>query len=275
MATSSARSFVAASDASPVRGTPKRIGPIDFGAIAMLCQRDLTRFWRERAQLYGSLARTVVWLFLLGTGLRGAVKLPGDVSYLAFIFPGMLAMAIIFTSLQSAISVIFDREFGFLKEIMVAPIPRTSVVLGKALAGGLIATVQGCIIFIFAPFVGVSLTPRSVLLTIGVMLVLGVGLTGLGLTIAARMTSFEGFGTVNNFIVLPLYFLSGAQFPVHNVPNWMNIFIHANPLYYGVELMRGLLVGLWNRSGWIDFSILLIFMVVTLSAATWSFSQQE
>lgn len=130
----------------------------------------------------------------------------------------MLAMAIIFTSLQSAISVIFDREFGFLKDILVAPIPRTSVVLGKALAGGLIATLQGTIIFVFAPFAGVHLRLVPTLACIGVMLLLGLGLTGVGLAIATRMTSFEGFGTVNNFIVLPMYFLSGAQFPVNNVP---------------------------------------------------------
>lgn len=265
----------ASTPSESVHGDPIRFGPIDFGAIAMLCQRDLTRFWRERAQLYGSLARTVVWLFLLGTGLRGAVTLPGDVSYLSFIFPGMLAMAIIFTSLQSAISIIFDREFGFLKEIMVAPIPRTSIVIGKALAGGLIATVQGCIIFIFAPFVGISLQPLNLLAAVAVMLILGIGLTGLGLTISARMTSFEGFGTVNNFVVLPLYFLSGAQFPVHNVPDWMRVFIHLNPLYYGVELLRGLLVGVWNRNGWIDFAVLVGFMIVTLTAATWSFTRQE
>ena len=265
----------APTEPAPTRSAPIRLGPIDLGAIAMLCQRDLTRFWRERAQLYGSLARTVVWLFLLGTGLRGAVTLPGDVSYLSFIFPGMLAMAIIFTALQSAVSIIFDREFGFLKAIMVAPIPRTSIVIGKALAGGLIATLQGCIIFIFVPFVGISLKPLNLLASIAVMLILGIGLTGMGLTISARMTSFEGFGTISNFVVLPLYFLSGAQFPVHNVPDWMRIFIHLNPLYYGVELLRGLLVGLWNRNGWIDLAVLVGFMVVTLATATWSFTRQE
>src|SRR5947208_16029553 len=108
---------------------------LDVDAIAMLWQRDLVRFARERTQLYGSLARTVVWLFILGAGLRGSVRVPGHLSYLAFIFPGMMAMAIIFSSLQSAISVIFDREFGFLKEVLVAPIPRPSIVTGKALAG--------------------------------------------------------------------------------------------------------------------------------------------
>src|SRR5690349_207876 len=116
-----------------VRPRWQRFGRIvDFDAILMLCQRDLVRYFRERAQLYGSLARTVVWLFVLGAGLRGSVNVPGGISYLKFVFPGMLAMAIIFSSLQSAISVIFDREFGFLKEVLVAPIPRASIVVGKA-----------------------------------------------------------------------------------------------------------------------------------------------
>ena len=252
-----------------------RGGPIDPEAILMLCQRDITRFWRERAQLYGSLARTVVWLFLLGTGLRGSIRVPGDVSYLSFIFPGMLAMAIIFTSMQSAISVIFDREFGFLKEILVAPIPRTSVVLGKALAGGLIATIQGCIIFIFAPLVGVHLQLWTTIACVGVMLLLGVGLTGVGLIIAARMTSFEGFGTVNNFIVLPLYFLSGAQFPIDRVPDWMKKVILVNPLAYGVDLMRGLLIGVWSRNWAIDVAVLAFFAALSISLATWAFIRQE
>src|SRR4051812_31751577 len=111
---------------------------VDFDAILMLCQRDIVRYLRERAQLYGSMARALVWLFIFGAGLRGSVNVPGGLSYTVFAFPGMLAMAVIFASLQSAISVIFDREFGFLKEILVAPIPRSSVALGKALAGATI-----------------------------------------------------------------------------------------------------------------------------------------
>src|SRR5262249_21336074 len=128
---------------APSRTLPTRASSrfLDFEAIRMLVQRDLTRFFRERAQLYGSIARTIVWLFILGAGLRGSVTVPGNVSYLKFVFPGQLAMAIIFASLQSAISIIFDREFGFLKEILVAPVPRSSIVLGKALAGATIATV--------------------------------------------------------------------------------------------------------------------------------------
>src|SRR5579864_8960715 len=153
---------------------------LDLAAINMLVQRDLIRFARERTQLYGSLARTVVWLFILGAGLRGSVRVPGHITYLAFVFPGMMGMAILFSSLQSAISVIFDREFGFLKEVLVAPIPRASIVVGKALAGATISTVLGTIIFIFAPFADVGLRPFSILGAIGVMFLTGLGLTGLG-----------------------------------------------------------------------------------------------
>jgi ABC-2 type transport system permease protein len=268
-----------------ITATARRVGPepnrkrlrawIDPEAILMLCQRDLTRFLRERAQLYGSLARTVVWLFILGAGLRGSVRVPGGISYLQFVFPGMLAMAIIFTSLQSAISIIFDREFGFLKEILVAPIPRTSVVLGKALAGALIATLQGTIIFIFAPFAGVYPTPQALLACIGVMLIIGLGLTGVGILIASRMTSFEGFGTINNFIVLPLYFTSAAQFPLNRAPHWMKIIVHVNPLAYAVDLMRGLLVGVWTYNAALDLAVLSVFAAVVLGLATLAFSIQE
>lgn len=257
----------------PARGRIRQV--IDFEAIAMLWQRDLVRFARERAQLYGSLARTVVWLFILGAGLRGSVTVPGNISYLQFVFPGMLAMAIIFSSLQSAVSIIFDREFGFLKEILVAPIPRASVVIGKALAGATIATVQGTIIFVFAPFVGVRPNPLALLASIGVMLLIGLGLTGVGILIAAKMTSFEGFGTINNFVVLPLYFTSAAQFPLTRAPRWLQLFAHLNPLSYGVDMLRGLLVGVWTYTPGLDMAVLVGFAAVVLAAATYMFNRQE
>ena len=248
---------------------------IDVDAILMLCERDIVRFVRERAQLYGSLARTVVWLFVLGAGLRGSITIPGNTSYLAYVFPGMLAMSIIFASFQSAISVIFDREFGFLKEILVAPIPRSSIVIGKALAGAAIATIQGVIIFLFAPLAGVHLTPFSVLACILVMLLSGLGLTAIGLCFAARMTSFEGFGTVNNFIILPLYFASGAQFPLDRAPQWMQTLALLNPLAYTVDLLRGLLIGIWSFPPLVNLGVLVGFAVAALAAATWAFRQQD
>lgn len=248
---------------------------IDPDTILMMCQRDLTRFARERTQLYGSVARTVLWLFILGAGLRGSVTVPGNISYLQFVFPGMLALTIIFTSLQSAISIIFDREFGFLKEILVAPVPRTSVVLGKALAGAIISTILGTLLFVFAPFVDVWPGPLQILASIGVMLLIGVGLTGMGIWIAARMTSFEGFGTINNFVVLPLYFTSAAQFPIDRAPDWLKVLAAFNPLTYAVDLLRGILVGVWTYNPALDLAVLTGFAVIVITGATWSFTRQE
>lgn len=259
----------------PLRAPGRFRQVLDLEAVAMLWQRDLVRFARERAQLYGSLARTVVWLFILGAGLRGSVTVPGNVTYLQFVFPGMMAMAIIFSSLQSAISIIFDREFGFLKEVLVAPIPRASIVVGKALAGATISTVLGTIIFIFAPLAGVVLHPLAVLAAIGVMVLTGLGLTALGLLMAARMTSFEGFGTINNFVVLPLYFLSAAQFPLNHAPDWIKMLAALNPLAYAVDLLRGLLDGVWSYSAARDLAVIGGFALIVLTAATIVFARQE
>jgi ABC-2 type transport system permease protein len=259
----------------PIRSTGAVGSVLDFDAIFMLWQRDLVRFARERTQLYGSLARTVVWLFILGAGLRGSVNVPGHISYLAFVFPGMMAMAIIFSSLQSAISIIFDREFGFLKEVLVAPIPRASIIAGKALAGATISTVLGTVIFVFAPFADVAPSPLHILACIGVMAVTGLGLTGLGLVMAVRMTSFEGFGTINNFVVLPLYFLSAAQFPLNHAPTWIKILAAINPLGYSVDLLRGLLDNVWNYNAPLDLTVVVVFALITLSLATFMFTRRE
>ena len=248
---------------------------LDLSAIRMLCERDLVRFLRERTQLYGSLARTVLWLFILGAGLRGSVTVPGRVSYLQYVFPGMIAMAIIFASLQSAISIIFDREFGFLKEIMVAPVPRSSIAIGKALAGSLIAAVQGAVIFFFAPFAGVHLTVFSVIESLGAMTLIGLGLTGVGIMIAARMTSFEGFGTINNFVVLPLYFTSGAQFPLTKAPHWLRVLARFNPLTYGVDLLRGIQLHVWTYSPGLDLAVVAGFAAVVITGATISFGRVD
>lgn len=258
------------------RAMPRRASPLlDFDAIAMLWQRDLVRFARERTQLYGSIARTVVWLLILGAGLRGSVNVPGHISYLAFVFPGMMAMAILFSSLQSAIGVIFDREFGFLKEVLVAPIPRSSIIAGKALAGATVSTVLGSLVFLFAPIAGVALQPLAWLAAVGVLFLTGLGITGLGLLFAARMTSFEGFGTINNFVALPLYFLSAAQFPLSHAPSWIKLLAALNPLTYSVDLLRGLLDGIWTYNAALDLAVIVAFALAALAAATYAFTRQE
>jgi len=255
---------------------------IDPACIRMVWQRDIIRYFREKSQLYGSLTRPVMWLFILGMGLRGAytgqagqVGLGQSVNYTQFLFPGIIAMTAIFTSIQSAISIIWDREFGFLKEILVAPVPRTSIAIGKGLAGTTLSLIQGCIVLLLAPLVHVRLPWGNIVPLVLVMAVMSFGLTGIGIVIAARMTSFQGFGTIMNFIIMPLWFLSGALFPARNLPVWLNVLVRINPLTYGVDLVRRLVLGFSYHSPVFDLGFLMGFGILTTAAAVFFFNRGE
>ncbi len=241
----------------------------------MVWLRDTIRYFREKSQLYGSLTRPILWLFIFGLGLRGGYRSVGNFNYTQFIFPGIVAMASIFTSIQSAISIIWDREFGFLKEILVAPVPRTAIVIGKALAGTTLSLIQGCIILLLAPLVDVKLRFLNILPLIIAIAIMSFALTGIGIIIAARMTSFQGFGTIMNFVIMPMWFLSGALFPMQNLPWWLNILVHINPLTYGVDLIRRLVLGFSFYSPWFDFAFLVGFSVITTFAAVYFFNRGE
>lgn len=241
----------------------------------MVWERDVIRYFREKSQLYGSLSRPILWLFVLGLGLRGSASGIGNVNYTQFIFPGIIAMTAIFTSIQSAISIIWDREFGFLKEILVAPVPRTSIVIGKGLAGTTLSLVQGCIIIVLAPLVHVHMPLVNIVPLIVTLAVMSFGLTGIGIVIAARMTSFQGFGTIMNFIIMPMWFLSGALFPARNLPIWLNALVRVNPLTYGVDLVRKLVLGFSYHSPAFDFAFLVCFGVLTVAAAVFFFNRGE
>lgn len=252
---------------------------IDLACIRMVWQRDIIRYFRERSQFYGSLVRPVLWLFILGMGLRGSFAGRGEpgqnINYTQFIFPGILAMTAIFTSIQSAISIIWDREFGFLKEILVAPVPRTSITIGKGLAGTTLSLIQGCIIMLLAPLVRVRLPLVNVVPLILVLALLSFALTGIGIVIAARMTSFQGFGTIMNFVIMPLWFLSGALFPMQGLPWWLNILVRINPLSYGVDLIRRLVLGFSFYPPWLDAAFLVGFGCLTTALAVYFFNRGE
>jgi ABC-2 type transport system permease protein len=241
----------------------------------MVWLRDIIRYFREKSQFYGSLTRPILWLFILGMGLRGSYGQVRDVNYTQFIFPGIIAMTAIFTSIQSAISIIWDREFGFLKEILVAPVPRTSIAIGKGLAGTTLSLIQGVIILLLAPLVHVHLKLYNIPLLLLVLAVLSFALTGIGIVIAVRMTSFQGFGTIMNFIIMPMWFLSGALFPMHGLPWWLNILVRINPLTYGVDLIRKLVLGFSYYSPWFDLGFLLVFGCLTTAAAVYFFNRGE
>jgi ABC-2 type transport system permease protein len=203
--------------------------------------RDVKRFFRDRVRLLGAFAQPLIYLFILGTGLQSAFTAfgSGQTKYITFMYPGILAMTVLFTAMFSAISIIWDREFGFLKEMMVAPIPRSSIALGKVMGGGTTALMQGFILLLFMPLAGIPYNIEKLLMMLVVMLVLALGLTSMGVLFASRMRSMEGFPIIMNFFLLPMFFLSGAFFPLQNLPGWMRFLTKINPMTYAVDAMRG------------------------------------
>ena len=242
---------------------------IDPEGIAMIWRRDMVRLWRQRSRLLGAMARALVWLFALGFGLRGSLGSIAGFSYEQFVFPGVIAMTVIFSGLQSAISIVYDREFGFLKEVQVAPTPRSTLVLGKCLGGASSSTIQALIILIFAPFASVALNPVNVLATVVATFVTALAISGLGVVIAMWITDFENFGTIQNFITLPLYMFSGAIFPTRQVPAWLHTVLLLNPLSYGVNAIRGVLLGYEINTVPLNLGVLLVFSLVMMSIAIW------
>lgn len=202
--------------------------------------RDVLRFARDRVRMVAALGQPLLYLFVFGTGLAPAMSAStnGALDFRQFMFPGILAMAVLFTAIFSAISVVWDREFGFLKEVMVAPVSRTAVALGKVAGGATVAMFQGVIILLLAPVVGVRLGAMQIVSIVGLMLLLATVMTALGLVIAARQRTMEGFQMMMNFLLMPMFFLSGAFFPLRGVPLWMEWLARLDPVTYGVDSIR-------------------------------------
>jgi ABC-2 type transport system permease protein len=211
----------------------------DLGAIVALSKRDLLRFSRDRSQILGAVGRPAIWMLLFGSGLRGAVTaLDGGIDYRQFAYAGGIAMTILFAGMFHGITIVWDREFGLLRSVLVAPVSRAAIVGGKTCAGALVTLVQGAVAAAFAPLVGVHFGWIGGVLLVLVMAALSLGVTGMGVAVGSRMRTFEGFGVVSNFVVLPLYFLSGGVFPPSGLPPWMQALVVANPVTYGVDAVR-------------------------------------
>lgn len=216
----------------------------ELDAVFTIWQRDMLHFTRERSRVFGALAQPLLFWLVLGTGIGSmfASRVDADINYLAFMFPGMIGLTLLFTSIFSTISVIADREHGFLKEILVSPISRSSIVIGKIAAGSTVALMQGILLLTFAPFVGLRVNPTGFLGLLLAMSVLAFALTGLGLMIAWQMRSTQGFHMIMNFFLVPMWLLSGAMFPVEGVPSIMKVLMRLNPLTYGIDAMRALFI---------------------------------
>jgi ABC-2 type transport system permease protein len=234
---------------------------VQLGGLYGLWLREVKRSFRDKGQLIGGVSRPILWVVILGIGLNpyfrgevyGKVTFVVPFTYLQFIFPAVIALNILFTSVQSAVSVIWDREFGFLREVLVSPLSRGTILLGKVLGGATVAVLHGCLVLLLAKFADVSLTWMKVLETLGLMSMLAFALTSLGVVIANHIRSFQGFGVFSNAVILPLYFTSSSVFPLDPAlsraqalvvyPEWLVTLVEWNPLTYAVDALRGSLLG--------------------------------
>ena len=216
-----------------------------FRAIWVVAYREILRFIADRSRLVSSFAFPLVFLVVFGAGFSRIIGDlgGGDVSFVQFMYPGILAMTVVMSSLFAGMSVVWDREFGFLKEVLVAPLSRSGIVIGKAAGGSFTAVVQGTVMLVIAPIVGIAVTPLLVAKLIPLVLILSLSLSGLGILVATRMRSQQGFQVVVQLMIFPLIFLSGVFFPIDGVPAWLQVIAKINPLSYGVDAIRQVFLG--------------------------------
>src|SRR5215831_13623197 len=212
----------------------------DLRAISIVWRRELIRFRSDRLRAFSSLVQPVLFLLVLGTGLSTLARggLPAGIDFRTFIYPGVLSMSVLFTSLFSAASIVWDREFGFLREMLVAPVSRSAIVIGKCLGGATVATLQGFVILALAGLAHVPYDPVLFLTVIGELLLLSFTLTAFGVMMAARIKQIQAFMALTQMLVMPLFFLSGALYPLRGLPGWLAVLTRIDPLTYVVGPMR-------------------------------------
>lgn len=209
-----------------------------FLAVTTLARREITRFFRQKSRVMGALLQPLVLWLLLGTGLSSSFR-PGEgPGYVEYFFPGVLALALLFSAILATISVVEDRQSGFLQGVLVSPAPRWSVVMGQAVGSTLLASAQATLILLLAPLVGLEVSVQAVAATVAVLLLLSFALSGLGLVLAWRMQSTQGFHVIMNLALMPMWLLSGAFFPAEGAPAWLAWVMKLNPMTYGVSALR-------------------------------------
>ncbi|MFQ5657854.1 MAG: ABC transporter permease [Candidatus Methylomirabilales bacterium] len=254
---------------------------IPLRPIRSIATRELKRFFRQRGRFFAALARPLLWLFIVGIGINRIVETPAGISYLQFLFPGIVGMVVLFSSIHSALSTVYDREFGVMRLILVAPISRLTIVGGKVASGSLLSLLQAAVLLCLAPLIGIPLGVGQILLLTVCILLTAVAITGVGLLLASRIDSLENFAGVMNFVVFPMFFLSGGLYPVKLLPDLLQWVIYANPLAYGIDLFKhALLPGSPGTALGPDFSLatnlamLLAFSTVTIAGATALFDKE-
>ncbi len=251
---------------------------IDPIAIRVLWLREMKRFLRAKSRVIGALAMPLFFLAFLGMGFnRMAVPgLGGGVEYIRFLVPGILGMSLLFSSTFGGLSVLWDKEFGFLKEIMVAPVSRISIVLGRMAGGVTTALIQSVLILCIAFLMGFKISsPLLLMLAVVYMVLISVTFLGLGLVFASKMRDMQGFSIVMNFVIFPLFFLSGALYPLENLPAWLRAIAYADPLTYGVDGLRGALIGVSSHPMALNLGLMLISSLFMIGLGAYFFEKSD
>jgi ABC-2 type transport system permease protein len=247
-----------------------------MGAVYILWLREVKRYLRSRAQVVASLGQPLLYLIALGYGLGPVFQRAGNGSYLQFVAPGVIGMMVLFTSIFSGIGLLWDRQFGFLKETLVAPVPRMTIVLGKTLGGVTVALIQGTLMVVLCLVAGFRpASLASVPQAFCFMALIALAFAGLGTAIGSRLQDMQGFQLIMNFLVMPIFFFSGALFPLDHLPTALKVATSANPLSYGIDGLRGSLIGLSHFGLLVDSLVLGAVGAVLLAIGSYSFSKIE
>lgn len=248
-------------------------------AIYTIWLREMKKFVRAKSRIIGNIAMPFFFMAFLGTGIAATMNFQGDfgaMSYLDFLAPGIIAMTLLFSSMFSGISVLWDKEFGFLKEMLVAPISRFSIVLGKVLAGMTTGLIQAFIILGIALLLGVKISSiAGVLMSVVFILLISMSFVSLGIAFASKMRDMQGFQIIMNFLIMPIWLLSGAFFPIQGLPSWLLALSYINPLTYGVDGLRTSLIGVNTIPLVYSIAVLVVFCTAMITLGAWLFSKTE
>ena len=245
---------------------PPRSFRNDLRAVRIVWHRDLIRFWHDKPRMFASALQPMLYLFVFGTGMGAGMKPTGGLDLRVFLYPGVMAMATLFTCFFSAGSIVWDREFGFMREMLVAPVRRGAIVVGKALGGATAGMTQGLIVLAIGPLVGIPYSPILILELLGLLVVLSFAVTSIGVLVAVRIKSFQAFMALVQIIIMPMFFLSGALFPMANLPTWLKISTMVDPLTYAVDPMRKVVLGELGIQGFPGVTMPVVFEILIVAA---------
>jgi len=253
---------------------------LSYKAIYVIVLREFKRFLRQKGRVLVAFARPLIWLFIVGSGFTRLIDVSAGTEYIQFILPGIVGMTILFSSIFSTISVVWDREFGFLREMLVAPVSRVTIVFGKIISGTALSVLQGAGVMLVAPLLGLHVSLVDYLVMILLMSAVALAITSLGLFVASFLTSLEGFNVIMNFIVLPMFFLSGALYPVGSLPEPLRMITFINPLAYGVDAFKHVLLSDRGRLSaelplYADVVFVVVFSVIMIAASSYVFERRK